>query len=109
MFCAQQLSYDGTMWHKANSGDRSMVRRNISLGQRVEVRTWLILREARRQFAACRESAPACICGRHPYPGGRVASMRSSHNRHSVAVKTTCANAGSRSARAGIDVRTTVC
>jgi hypothetical protein len=83
--------------------------KNISFGQRVEVGTWLISREARRQFAAGRSSALACICGGRPDPGGRVASMRSSHNRDSVAEQPTCANAGSRSARAGLDVRTTVC
>jgi hypothetical protein len=109
MFCARQLSYDGTMWHETNSGDRSMVGRNISLGQRVEVGTRLILREGRRQFATGRSSALASVCGRRPDPGYRVASMRSSHNRHSVATQATGANAASRSARAGFDVRTTVC
>jgi uncharacterized membrane protein len=50
------------MWQKGNSGDRSVVRRNISSGQRVEVGTWLISHEARRHFAADRSGALATAC-----------------------------------------------
>ncbi len=68
VFCAQHLSYDGTMWQKTNSGDWSMVRENISLGQRVEAGTWLISREVRRQFDVARPSPLARICARRPDP-----------------------------------------
>jgi hypothetical protein len=56
------------MWQKTNSGDWSMVRENISLGQRVEAATWLISREARRQFDVARPSPLARICARRPDP-----------------------------------------
>ena len=66
--CAHHLSYDGTMWQKTNSGDWSMVRENISLGQRVGEGTWLISRETRRQFDVTRPSPLARICARCPDP-----------------------------------------
>jgi hypothetical protein len=69
VFCAQHLSYDGTMWQKTNSGDWSMVRENLPLGQRVEAGTWLISREARCQFDVTRPSPLARICARRPNPG----------------------------------------
>lgn len=62
VFCAQRLSDEGTMWQKGNSGDRSVVRGNISSGQRLEIGTWLIPREAGRHFAAGRSSALATAC-----------------------------------------------
>ena len=67
VFCAQHLSYDGT-WQKTSSGDWSMVRENTSLGQRLEAGTWLISREARRQFDVARPSLLARICARRPDP-----------------------------------------
>jgi hypothetical protein len=62
VFCAQRLSDEGTMWQKGNSGDRSVVRGNFSSEQRVEVGTWLTLREARRHFAAGRPSKLGTAC-----------------------------------------------
>lgn len=62
VFCAQQLSDEGTMWQKGNGGDRSVVRRNISSGQRVGVGAWLVAHGARRHFAADRSSALATAC-----------------------------------------------
>jgi hypothetical protein len=56
------------MWQKTNSGDWGMVREKISLGQRVEAGTWLISREARRQFDVARPSPLARICARRPEP-----------------------------------------
>jgi len=73
VFCAQHLSYDGTMWQKTNSGDWSMVRENLPLGQRVEAGTWLISREARYRFDVTRPCPPVRICARRPnfrQPGG---------------------------------------
>jgi hypothetical protein len=68
-FGAQHLSYDGTMWQKTNSGDWSVVRENLPLGQRVEAGTRLISREARYRFDVTRPSPPARICARRPNPG----------------------------------------
>jgi hypothetical protein len=51
---AQHLSFDGTMWQKTKSGDWSVVRENISLGQRVEALRWLTSYEARRRFDVAR-------------------------------------------------------
>ena len=81
----------------------------MSLGQRVNVGTWPMLSEAGRQFIAGGPGALARICGGRPDLGDWVVTMRSSHNRHGVAVQAACASGGSRSPRAGFDVRTAVC
>jgi len=59
------------MWQKTRSGDWSMVRGNISLDRRVEVGTWLIAREVRRQFDVARRSLLVRVCMRRPDPRQR--------------------------------------
>ena len=94
--CAQQLSYDATMWQKANSGDRGMVRENIALGS---ARRGGDVADRPRGPARvrCRPSKPAGVRMHAPIPVRRVASMRPSHNRLSVAVEASGANTSSRS------------
>jgi hypothetical protein len=74
---AQHLSYDGWMWQKTNSGDWNMVREHL--------------------VGPARRGGDVAVRARGP--GSRVAPMRSSHNRHSVAVKTTGPTTSSRTRR----------